>query len=113
MRAVQTSVGEDNLAVLLISVDLDYGLSPGDATKSVRSAMRNKGVSWPCVLEPSGWKGVGEKFGIDGYHVFLVGPDGKVVDSDLRPDEFSRAVSKALGGHGKIRRAKRSSSTAP
>lgn len=98
MRAAQNKVGKDKLAVLLISVDRAYGMTEQEAEKDSRRIMKLKGVSdWPCVIEPNGWEGVNKVFGIDGYHVFLVGKDGKVVHEDLMPDDLDQALRAALG----------------
>ena len=73
-------------------------MSEAEAEKDARRIMETKNVSdWPCVIEPDGWEGVKRTFGIDGYHVFLVDKNGKVMLEDLMPDDFDHAVELALG----------------
>lgn len=87
--------GKDKVQVLLLSVDLGYGLNSFKAAAGNLTKMQNGGVDdWPNVLMPNGFKDTQRLFNLDGYGLTLVGPDGIVRGIDIREDDVKELLSK-------------------
>jgi hypothetical protein len=87
--------GKDKVQVLLLSVDLGYGLNAYKATADDMTKMQRGGVDdWPNVLLPNGFKDTQRLFNLDGYGLTLVGPDGIVRGIDIREDDVKELLSK-------------------
>ena len=80
------------MAVLLLSVDEEYG-SHEAAVSEMKGMMKEKGVDLPCAIAPGGFADTKLRFGIDGYGIILVGPDGKVKGTHLFYDSLEPLIS--------------------
>lgn len=93
VRQLQEQVGEDKLQVLLLSVDMDYGLP--EVEQRNYDALKRIGVLWPNVLVPGGWSEAVERFNMHLYGLWMIYPEGKVVVAGPRHDMDN--VYRALG----------------
>jgi peroxiredoxin len=82
--------GKTRKDFVMIGVSLD-----GDE-KMLRRFLKKHRVEWHQVNGPKGGaQEAAERFGVIGLPaVFLIGPDGKILASDLREDEIAKAVKK-------------------
>jgi thiol-disulfide isomerase/thioredoxin len=92
LRELQEEAGEDKLQVLLLSMDMSYGLPEVERRNS--AALTRIGVPWANVLVPGGWNEVLAKFNIQGYGLCMIDPDGKtvVVGPGHNMDDIYRAL---------------------
>jgi thiol-disulfide isomerase/thioredoxin len=56
------------------------------------------GMTWPQYFDGQGWANVlAKKYGVEGIpFTLLIGPDGKIIGKDLRGDDLTAAVGKAV-----------------
>jgi peroxiredoxin len=56
------------------------------------------GMTWPQYFDGLGWGNVlAKKYGVEGIpFTLLIGPDGKIIGKELRGDDLTDAVAKAL-----------------
>jgi thiol-disulfide isomerase/thioredoxin len=82
--------GKTRKDFVMIGVNLD-----GDE-KMLRRFLKKHRVEWHQVHGPKGGaRETAERFGVIGLPaVFLIGPDGRILASDLREDEIAKAVKK-------------------
>lgn len=73
--------------VLLWSVDASYG-SEEDARLSCARAIDKHKITWPNVIVPGGWDKLKEDYKIDGYGLFLIDGDGRLLGRELFPDDI-------------------------
>ena len=81
---------------MLLSVDVGYGRTYDEAKRRAKEIMKEHRIDWPSVVEPNGWKGVNNRFNVDGYQLILIGPDGKVRTPDARADDLEAMLTKML-----------------
>ena len=75
--------------VVAISLDRDED--------KLKEFIEEKKMPWPQAFDKGG--AISNKFGITGIPAtFLIGKDGKVVDTNLRGDALEKAVAKQIGG---------------
>jgi hypothetical protein len=91
VQGLQNKLGKEKLAVLLLSVDEEYG-SNAEAVSGMKEAMADKGVDLPCAIAPGGFADINSRFGFDGYGIVLIGPDGTVKGKDLRIDDVEALI---------------------
>lgn len=73
-----------------------YGVSLDADERALRTFIETRKLGWEHAFGQSA-RDAADAFGVDGIpHVFLIGPDGKIVASDLRGDELIRRVEEAL-----------------
>jgi len=77
--------------VLLWSVDASYG-SVDEARASCASAIDRHEISWPNVIIPGGWDQLNKDYNIDGYGLFLIDGDGRLLGRNLFPDDIERIL---------------------
>ncbi len=75
---MQKKYGADKVKVLLVSVDVSYGLPIERCRKEEAKIYKRMELDWPSVRDPEGWAGVRKQLNSPGYGTILVGPDGKV-----------------------------------
>ncbi len=92
VKRIQEKVGPDKLQVLLLSVDLGYGMPKEEASSMDLKRLRKQQVNWPNVLLPHGWDDTQRRFNIDGYGLTLVGPDGIVRGVNISPEEVEPLI---------------------
>jgi thiol-disulfide isomerase/thioredoxin len=80
--------------VQLIGVSLD------NDSGTLRTAMEDKGISWPVAYDGSGWSGaIPMAWGVNSIpQTFIVGPDGNVVWRGL-PSDLDAALDSAMKQH--------------
>ena len=81
MQRVQTTFGQDHVAVLLLSVDQSYGFS--DLAGKNKDLLAARGLGWPNVLVPEGWRDIERVFNLSGYGLTVVDHEGIVRGVDL------------------------------
>jgi thiol-disulfide isomerase/thioredoxin len=90
VKKAQQRYGDNGLVIVSISFDKD--------AETVRQYAAANGMTWPQVWARGGDKSELARL----YHVggipatFLIGPDGKLADKDLRGPKLLRAVGKLL-----------------
>lgn len=89
---LQKQYGADKLEVLLLSMDMSYGL-PDTEKRNVETVKKLK-MPWANVLVPNGWNMITKKFNTQGYGLWLINPEGKLVVSGPKHD--MPAIYKAL-----------------
>src|SRR5688500_3631778 len=77
--------------VLLWSVDASYE-SEDEARKSCARAIERHGITWPNVIVPGGWDKLKKSYSIDGYGLFLIDGNGRVLGRELFPDDVERIL---------------------
>lgn len=77
--------------VLLWSVDASYG-SEAEAVEACARAIERHEVSWPNVVVPGGWDKLEKDYSIDGYGLFLIDGNGKVMGRDLFAEDIERVL---------------------
>jgi peroxiredoxin len=85
-----TFMGSGQLAMISLSLDQD--------ASAPKAFARKNGIKWiqGFVGDASGSE-VPTQYGVDGIPaIFLIGPDGKIVDRDLRGPAIGEALKKAL-----------------
>lgn len=92
VQGLRNKLGKDKVEVLLLSVDEEYG-SHDDAVSGMKDALKDKAVDLPCAIAPGGFADTKARFGIDGYGILLVGPDGKVKGTNLFMDGLEGAIT--------------------
>ena len=71
------------------------GVPVKDKQEATEKAMRDLGIHYPQVLDPS--MELAERFNITGIpHIILFAPDGSVVAAGLRSAQIDEAVGKVL-----------------
>ena len=71
------------------------GVPVNDKQEATEKAMRDLGIHYPQVLDPS--QALAERFNITGIpHIILFAPDGSVVAAGLRGAQIEEAVGKVL-----------------
>ncbi len=83
VQELQNRLGKDKLAVLLLSLDGE-GSSRAEAIAGMEQAMKDEGVDLPCAIVPGGSVETQERFGVQGYGIALIGPDGAIKGRDLQ-----------------------------
>jgi hypothetical protein len=82
--------------VLLWSVDSSYG-SEEEAREPCADAMARHEISWPNVIVPGGWDKLKEDYKIDGYGLFLIDGEGRLLGRELFPDDVERILKESSG----------------
>jgi len=83
---------EQGFEVIGISLDTDRA--------KLDDFLKNEGgVTWEQFFDGKGWNNeIAEKYGIDSIpFTVLIGPDGKIIGTDLRGEKLGEAVGTALG----------------
>jgi len=75
------------------------GLGGHDTLEEVRKYVQENDMPWPQIFTGEGFKsGIAKDYRLPGIPwIFLVGPDGKVIAKNLRGEELTSAVHRALG----------------
>ena len=75
------------------------GVSLDEDRDSLLAVLKQNNIPWPQFYDGQRFKNkLAAKYGIDGIPMnYLIGKDGKIVDSNLRGDDLDAAVAKALG----------------
>lgn len=95
VKGIQLKKGKDKVQVLLLSVDLGYGMDAAKAGESDQKKMTAEGVGdWPNVLLPNGFKDTQRLFNLDGYGLTLIDPEGIVRGVDIGDEEARELLSK-------------------
>ncbi len=91
VQELQNKLGKDKVGVLLLSIDEEYG-SHQAAVEGMKEALQSKSVDLPVAFAPGGFADTRARFGIDGYGIMLVGPDGTVIGKDLFVNDLERMI---------------------
>lgn len=94
VKGLQKKYGPDKLQVLMLSVDLGYGMPKAEAAQKNAKVLRKRGDAWPNILLPNGFGDTRERFNVDGYGISLIGPDGTVHGIDIRAEDIETAMKK-------------------
>ena len=71
------------------------GVPVNDKQEATEKAMRDLGIHYPQVLDPS--QALAERFNITGIpHIILFAPDGSIVAAGLRGSQIDEAVGKVM-----------------
>ena len=97
VKRIQDKFSGEKLQVLLLSVDLEYGMPKEEAARKDLERMHKQNVEWPNVLLPHGFDDTQRRFNLDGYGLTLIGPDGIVRGVDLRADDVEPLLGKMFG----------------
>ncbi len=92
VKGIQQRIGAEKLEVLMLSVDLEYGMPKEEVLQGNSKVLNKRGVAWTNILLPNGFRDTQERFNLDGYGLALIGPDGIVRGIDLRGDDLEAAV---------------------
>jgi hypothetical protein len=76
---------------LLCSVDASYG-SVEEGRESCARAIDMHKIDWPKVIVPGGWDKLKKDYNIDGYGLFLIDGDGRLLGRELFPDDIERIL---------------------
>jgi len=90
VKGIQQKLGKDKFAVLLLSVDHEYGES---SAAEDNKRLKKEGVNWPNVILPHGFDDTQRLFNFDGYGLCLITPDGVVKGIDLLPSQISKLLN--------------------
>jgi thiol-disulfide isomerase/thioredoxin len=72
------------------------GVTVGDRPEDSEQAMKDLGVNYPQILNTP--DSCADLYGINGIpHIILFGPDGTILERDLRGEEIENALRKYLG----------------
>ncbi len=66
--------------------------SPAEALKNVQEFLQSKSIDLPYTMLPKGFETLNKMWGIDGYDLVLIGPDGKVVATRTRCEDLESLV---------------------
>ena len=74
------------------------GISLDQDKDALQAFTSEHGMTWPQYYDGQGWtNNLAVKYGVESIpFTVLVGPDGKIIDKDLRGDDLESAVAKAL-----------------
>jgi hypothetical protein len=84
---------KNKVSALILSVDEEWD-SHAAAVDGMKSAMDELHVKMPCAVVPGGFAETRRLFGIDGYSMFLIGPDGSVKGTDLQAESVEELLAK-------------------
>jgi peroxiredoxin len=95
VKKIYEKYKDDGFTVVGISFDRDAA--------AAKKFVSERQLSWPQVWAEKGDKGpLANVYGVGGIPAtFLIGADGKVVDRDLRGEDLSKAVGRAVKKAGK------------
>ena len=90
VKSTYTKHHDAGFDVIAISLDKDK--------KALEDFIAKEELPWPQMFDGEAWKTkYAKEFGITGIPAtFLIGPDGKVAETNLRGDELEKAVAKLL-----------------
>jgi peroxiredoxin/protocatechuate 3,4-dioxygenase beta subunit len=91
LNAIWEAFGKrDDFAMLSVSLDFEE--------KDLRAALEEHKIGWPQIFDGKGWDAeLGTAFGVMAIpRVFVIGPDGTILATDLRGEAIRRAVEEAL-----------------
>lgn len=75
------------------------GVSLDSNRAKLESFLKNHdGMTWPQYFDGEGWKNkLAEKYGVQAIpFTILIGPDGKIIGTDLRGEKLTETVAKAV-----------------
>ncbi len=79
----------------VVGISLDRSADRG----KLESFIKEKNMPWPQAYDGQGWENtIAKKYGITSIPAtFLIGKDGKIVETNLRGKDLSTAITKHLG----------------
>ena len=85
------SFGGDGFEIIGVSLD-------SERDKLDAFLKKEDGMTWPQFFDGQGWQNkLAVKYGVESIpFAVLIGPDGKIIDKNLRGEELENAVAGAL-----------------
>jgi hypothetical protein len=77
--------------VLLLSADESF-FPPAEAREQLKSFYKKEKMTLPYAIVPQGFESLQRMWGIDGYTLILIKPDGTVAGVDLALEDLSRLI---------------------
>jgi hypothetical protein len=93
---VQTRVGADKLAVVLIDVDPEYFAKTDEYLPKAKKILEKHKVDWPNVLAANGFNDTMHAFNLSGYGNIVVDAKGMVRGVNVHGMELQHLVDQIM-----------------